>query len=397
MTPPSGRGLPEALERAATALPADSGDIRPANGDPIQLHRVLGPEAATRVLQWLLENEPVDGGRLADAWAEKPDLDPTPLLEVDERNLPKVAKKALRRAQHRLRSRGLAVDRPGAEKVVATLGRVEDELGVAVLTPVDPRGIRVAYLVEGNPSGGARVFEVMLDEERGIVGFEAFNTGRSKARRFVRELLQRDRRPPVEAPPDAVRTLIARVAGYQRSNRPAPRGFSEWRSRVANAPEGTLTPGEAVREVLGEVDPGCVAHAAELIRQRELGPWPPDTPALQSTAEKIVEIEKSDLVLSASARREQADRIIDEALAEIFVAPFAPRCAERFEEMGYVYWKWGRDDDARACLAAADAFRRPKPAEEPLARVMLEVLLAPVLGGLQEEASEEEDSLIVKP
>jgi hypothetical protein len=348
-------------------------------------------------LQWLLENEPVDGGRLADAWTERPDLDPTPLLEVDERNLPKVAKKALRRARHRLRSRGLAVAEPSAEKVVATLGRVEDELSVAVLTPLDPRGARIAYLVEGNPSGGARVFEVMLDEERGVVGFEAFNTGRSKARRFLRELVHRDRCPAVEASPDAVRALIARVAGYQLSNRPAPRGFSEWRSRVANAPEGTPTPGEAVREALGEVDPGHVERAVELIRQRELGPWPPENPALQTAAEKIVEIEKSELVLSASARRDQADRIIDEALAEIFVAPFAPRCAERFEEMGYVYWKWGRDDDARACLAAADAFRSRPPAEEPLARVMLEVLLAPVLGGLQEEASGEEDSLIVRP
>ena len=109
MSPPASVGLPEALERAATALPADSDGIRPANGDPRQLHRGLRPEAATRVLQWLLENEPIDGGCLANAWAEQPDLDPTPLLQVDEGRVSKVAKKALRRARHRLRSRGVAV------------------------------------------------------------------------------------------------------------------------------------------------------------------------------------------------------------------------------------------------------------------------------------------------
>jgi hypothetical protein len=166
---------------------------------------------------------------------------------------------------------------------------------------------------------------------------------------------------------------------------------------VTAAPEGTPTPGEAVRETLGEVDPGCLERAAELLRQREIGPWPPENPALQTAAEKIVEIEKSELVVSASARREQADRIIGEALVEIFVEPFAPRCAERFEEMGYVYWKWGRDDDARACLAAADAFRGPAPADQPLARIMLEVLLGPVLDRLEEGTGGEEDSLIVKP
>jgi hypothetical protein len=397
MSSPSGVGLPEALERAATALRADSDDIRRANGDPTQLQRLLRPEAATRVLQWLLENEPVCGGRLANAWTEEPDLDPVPLLEVVEDRLPKAAKKALRRAQHRLRSRGVAVAEKGAEKVVATVGRVEDELSAAALTPVDPRGARIAYLVEANPSGGARIFEVMLDEERGVVEFEVYSTGRSKVRRFLRELVQRESRPAVEASPDAVRALIARVAGYQRSNRPAPRGFSEWRSRVTAAPEGTPTPGEAVRETLGEVDPGCLERAAELLRQREIGPWPPENPALQTAAEKIVEIEKSELVVSASARREQADRIIGEALVEIFVEPFAPRCAERFEETGYVYWKWGRDDDARACLAAADAFRGPAPADQPLARIMLEVLLGPVLDRLEEGTGGEEDSLIVKP
>jgi hypothetical protein len=361
MSPPSNVGLPEALERAAMALPADSDEIRPANGDPTQLHRLLRPEAATRVLQWLLENEPVDGGHLANAWAEEPDLDPAPLLQV------------------------------------ATLGHVEDELNAAVLTPVDPRGARIAYLVEGNPSGGARIFEVMLDEERGVVGFELYSAGRSKVRRFLRELTHRDRQPAVEAPPDAVRALIARVSGYQRPDRPAPRGFSEWRSRVVTAPEGTATPGEAARRALGEIDPGQVERAAELVRQRELGPWPPENPALQTAAEKIVEIEKSELVVSASARREQADRIIDELLAEIFAEPFATRCAERFEEMGYVYWKWGRDGDARACLAAADAFRSAGLAAQPVARAMLEVLLAPVLGRLEEKAGGEEDSLIVKP
>ena len=34
MSPAESIGLPEALERAATALPADADAIRPANGDP---------------------------------------------------------------------------------------------------------------------------------------------------------------------------------------------------------------------------------------------------------------------------------------------------------------------------------------------------------------------------
>jgi hypothetical protein len=53
--------------------------------------------------------------------------------------------------------------------------------------------------------------------------------------------------------------------------------------------------------------------------------------------------------------------------------------------MEYVYWKWGREEDAGACLAAANAFRSEAAVKRPIARAMLEVLLTPVLDKLDEE------------
>lgn len=382
MTPDPGVGLPEALERAASALPADADDIRPANGDPIQLRRLLDDGAAERVLRWLLANEPAAGGQLADAWAEDPDCDPAVLLAVDPAELPKPAKKALRRARHRLRSRGVAVAESAAPRVVATIGRVEEELDAAAVTPLDPRGSRVVYLVAGNPSGGARIFEIMLDEERGVLACEVYAAPRGKARRFLREM-SRGKLPAVEAPADAVRALVARVAGHQPGTRPLPRSFVEWRSRVAAAPEGALAPGAIARAALGTAAPELVDRAVAMIRERELGPWPPENPALAETAEKIVALGESELVVSAAARAEQVDGIVDDAIGRIFESGFAARLAERFEESAYVQWKLGRDEDARACLAAADAFRGELQQHRPLARAMLDVLLAPAVGALE--------------
>jgi hypothetical protein len=65
-------GLPEALERAASALPALADAIRPANGDPDQLANVLGDDDARAVLAWLLEHESGAGGELALPWASRP-------------------------------------------------------------------------------------------------------------------------------------------------------------------------------------------------------------------------------------------------------------------------------------------------------------------------------------
>jgi hypothetical protein len=382
MSPAGSIGLPEALERAATALPADAGAIRPANGDPFRLRGLLDVEAAARVLQWLLENEPSAGAQLADDWSDDPELDPAPLLQIDASRLSKLARKALRRAHHRLRSRGVEIAEAAGEKVVATLAKVEETLSAAIVTEIDPRGARMVYLVDPNPAGGSRIFEVMIDEERGVGGFEVYSASQGKVKRFLQSLTRRSERPAVEVARESARALIARAASRQSATRSAPRGFSEWRGRIAAGAEGAATPGSLAREALGEIDAGAVARAAELVREREIGPWPPEGPALQATAEKLVEIEKSELEVTGEARSEQIDGILAAGLPEVYGERCASRSAERFEETAYVFWKWGRDDDARACLAAADAFARGAAADNPVARALIEVLLSPVLNRL---------------
>ena len=102
MSPPMDIGLPEALERAAIALSADADAIRPANGDPSQLIELLDVEGATRVLEWLLANEPSAGCELAEAWIDDSESSAEPVLRANPDGLPKSARKALRRARHRL-------------------------------------------------------------------------------------------------------------------------------------------------------------------------------------------------------------------------------------------------------------------------------------------------------
>ena len=46
-----------------------------------------------------------------------------------------------------------------------------------------------------------------------------------------------------------------------------------------------------------------------MLAQSALGPWPPENPALQEMAEKIVELEKSEVESSDAARRERVDGI----------------------------------------------------------------------------------------
>jgi hypothetical protein len=119
---------------------------------------------------------------------------------------------------------------------------------------------------------------------------------------------------------------------------------------------------------------------------------------LEKVAERISELAKSPLVVSPAARRERAQTLLAEAQAEVFAEPVAAHTAQRFAESAYVLWKTGREQDAKACLAAAQSFGAGPLAENPVARALLESVLASVLAGLDEAAPREaEPSLLVKP
>jgi hypothetical protein len=393
-----GLGLAEALERAASALREHARAIRPANGDPARLLEALGPEAGAAVLAWLLANEPADGEELAAAWAEDEGAGVAALRGVDAGALPKDARKRLRRVLHALRSRGVEVPAAEPGPVVAKLPPLEDTLSASFVSPVDPRGGRVVYLVEPHPSGGARLFELMLDADLGIAAFEVYQTGRSQVRRFLRQIARNAEFAAVEAPRDAVRALVDRAAAAQPADRPLPRGFAEWRAHLAVPPPGARTPGELAAEALGaELSPERVRRAVELVRSREIGPWPPPAEALQGLAERLLESAKGQIVVAAPIRRQQVARTLDEGVASLYAGALAGRTATCFRETAYVLWKAGREQDARAALAGALAFDAGPEASAGIARAILEVTLAPVLERIEQEiAGEEEGSRLVK-
>lgn len=389
---PAAIGLAEALERAASALPGDADAIRPANGDPVQLARMLDEAAARRVLLWLLTSEPAAGEELASEWAEDPEGVGRVVLSIDLEGLPKPARKALRRVLHRLRSQGVTVPEAVRPPVVATLPPVDDELHEGRVSALDPRGFRVVYLAMDHPGGGVRLFETVIDELRGVADFEVYNTGRSRIRRLFKEFEQAGGRRAAQAPPDAVRALLARAAQAQPDARPLPRGFREWRSRLTEPGQDPRTPGEIAREALA--DPGAdldeaLARVAQWIEGGSLGPWPPLPEPAREVAERIAEAGKGVLVLSEGTRREQVERALDQTLESLFDADFRETTARRLDESAYVMWKTGREEDARAALRAADAFRQRPASENPVARAMLEQLFAPVLSEARAEPGSE--------
>jgi hypothetical protein len=353
----------------------------------------LEPADRVAVLTWLLSHEPDAGAELASAWCDE-ESGLQALFGVEEAALAKAGRKALRRVLHGLRARGIAPPPPPPRRVVATLPRVEEAIEAAFFSPIDPSGARVAYLVESAAGAGTHIFEMVLDEERGVVEFSAYTATRGEARRFVRTALSRQGSPTIEVAADSLRALVARIAAGQPSDRAFPRAFAEWRSRVTSHAADARTPGELAREGLRELSHDTGKRAAELVVSGELGPWPAPPPVLRKAAEALQEAMKSRLIVSGAQRRDRTEAALKEAIALIFDPARTERTAARLEETAYILWKRGKEDDARSCLAAARGLRESSAADQPVARALVETTLGPVLEKLREE---EQSSLIVKP
>jgi hypothetical protein len=270
---------------------------------------------------------------------------------------------------------------------VVTLARVEEEIAGAYVSAIDPTGTRIAYFLEPHPNGGVRVFEVVFDDARGIGGFRVLQAARGNARRFLKDLAAENKGAAEELPASSVRAVVARAAQRQPADRPLPRGFAEWRSRVAVAPEGTLLPGEIAEAALGaRVQPDDLRAAVKLVEEGRLGPWPPLREQLLPILERVRADLASPLVISGAAQAARLEDRLTEALSAVYDADASALAAHRCRESAFSFWRSGDETAARACLAAARAFASASPAENPVARALLARVLQPAFEALVRES-----------
>jgi len=349
--------LPESLEHAASELPNLSDRIRPANGDPHRLLTELEGDQAVELLGWILRHEPGVAEDLVDAWGET-EAGTSVLLAQPETDLPKSARKLLRKAHHRLRSQGYevaprktAADAPAVRRIAGP----EDRWQAAHLSLPDFRGARMGYLVQPHPAGGARLFEIRFDEGRGILDFKVYNAGRSKVRGFLRSLTGSHARHLFEVDPEALCALVRRASLAQPADRPLPTGFVEWRSRLfPESLEAADTPGTRARRALVGHPSSATAleDVLEEVRAGRLGPWPPGTAWV---GERMEQGRAGLAGLTGEAREKAIEAWLEQASVALAEHGGPGLIARHLEEMAWIRWRDERPDEARALIAVADA------------------------------------------
>ncbi len=331
--------LAEALERAASDLPAYADEIRPANGDPYALLSSLSEEGAGCLLTYLLTEEPDAAAELCGDWIDS-EAGVQAMAAQTEAGLPKPGRKVLRRIHHRLRTSGIEIVSAAPEPVVARLGKVEEDFAEGFVSLPDHTGVQVAFLVESRPNRSARIYEVLLDPGLGIRKFTSFETSRSEAKQFLRSARAAKNETLVPVSAQALRALYARSAALQGEKDPLPRAYIEWRHRF-EVPASTETPGEEALSALAEqglpAEDEAQLGAVEVLER--FGPWGPTDADLLKDA-----LEAAGGLSGEEAVREAGKVLLSEAVSASLAA--------RFREASYVFWKQGEEKHSKSCQLA---------------------------------------------
>lgn len=373
--------LAESLERAATELSGLADQIRPANGDPHSLLEELNTEEAGELLAWILKEEPEAAEELIHVWGEA-EAGARVLLVVEDDGIAKAGRKLLRKAKHRLRSQGIQVAAP--ERPTRSTHRVsgeKDRWQVAHVSTPDFRGARVGYLVDSHPAGGARLFEIRFDDSRGILDFKLYNAGRSKVRGFLRSLTEGSGQRLFEVGRDPLRALVRRASLAQPIDRPLPTSFVEWRSRLFSKDlETASTPGNLVREALGEGSKGVAETTLADIREGRLGPWPPKTSWVADWMAKGREATEN---LEGEARATAIDEWLDQVTESLGEETDPKLLSQHLDEMAWIRWQSEAESEARDLLAASDAVSKDEAGLKTVNRARTEGLFSAFLAELR--------------
>jgi hypothetical protein len=378
--------LPESLERAASELSDLADQIRPANGDPQRLLEELRAAEAGQLLAWILNEEPESANELIQAWGEI-DGGADILLALPDEGIAKAGRKLLRKARHRLRSKGIEAATPEPPRTTTRrVGGSADRWQAAHVSTPDFRGERVAYLVDSHPAGGARLFEVRFDESRGILDFKIYNAGRSKIRGFLRSLTAGTGRRLFEVDRDPLRALVRRASLAQPIDRPLPTAFVEWRSRLFSEDlEKQPTPGDLVRAALGgnakakDSADGIEATMAE-IREGQLGPWPPKTEWVGAWMTKARESTES---LEGEARAKAIDSWLEQVSGALAKETDPVLLARHLDEAAWVRWQSDSEVGARALLELSESLPKGDEVMSRFSRARVEGLFSRFLTELR--------------
>jgi hypothetical protein len=268
----------------------------------------------------------------------------------------KTAQKAIKKALHRLKAQGIAVDEAPSRARVVGLG--VHRLEKCLASHIDAIGDRIIWMIRTKPFGGYNIAYVVINYGTGIK--HAFGLQASK-----REL------PELLAKAQEFSTLIELEPTYCQ--------YQLALAQQMNLDTGTPVPEEyfALRDIIGEsrttFDTAIIYaalseedrreahaythHAPDLLDVPEFAGWTLPETVIQRFGNQLRDLEESQIIVSEAVQRERTREIYAQATEQALSAASRHVMRLRLEEMAYYLLCTERRREALWAVAAAQSLQ----------------------------------------
>jgi hypothetical protein len=319
-------------------------------------------EAGTAAVPLLARAGEAGAAPLADAAVAELNALPdaaaaTALARLAESVPDKERRKAARRALFRLRSQGiqpLAGASPPRAAPAAVL-QPRATLYRAVASQIDGLGSRALSLYADRPLGGAYLFSILLND---IVGMKDFFARDSTRKRLAarEEEMREQAGALVDLPIPYAQWLIQEALALNaESGFAVPLEYRHWQDVIGTPPQPYERPlaYEEVSRFEVKMRPELLEHSPELFEEEEVEHWLLGYRDVQKYAAELRRAAESRLVLTPESDEQRAERVLAQAIREVFTAPQRRGLQRRLEETAYIFLRTERPQAAKLAIAAA--------------------------------------------
>lgn len=273
----------------------------------------------------------------------------------------KDARKAARRALHRLRSAGIAVAVPvPAEPGPAPAREPEGSQPLrALVSAADGVGSRLLWLAYERPGGGLLTFNLVLNDIVGVKDMLVEETTRRRFERRLDEWVERTGNTTTDIPFEYALSLVAEgLALNAESGFPVPRELVIHRAQLGELPPPPTSAliHQHVSRGQAFLMPSLVEESVRLLdEQPEMAGWLFSYGEVERFMREYRQAEESRLILTSEPPEVRRERVLDSAMDALFTPAVRRGLRRRLEETAYIFWQSGRERAARQAVAAAFA------------------------------------------
>jgi hypothetical protein len=313
----------------------------------------------------------------------------------------KKVRKIIKRSLYRLKSKGIAVEEILYNQEGPVLRPLQADPKEGFASGIDFLGHRLLWLVIPHPGRGLTVMHGIISDVQGFVDFSRDEMTRKEFRSFFEEVQEKNPFPFVTMEPSYVAFLFTQA--YQINLEQRGTSFQNYlhaKSEIESIKKEHTKP--LIYSTLQADDLAgddlMLRKGGDLLKADVFHSWRIEEEQIQSYADEVWEAEGSKIVLNPAQKEVRFQGIYQKALTELFSGERRFLYQRRLEEMAYVLFKLGREEEAKISLSMAMDLEKPLNPIQP--NPFLFQLVTKSIFSLLSEAYEKKSkelSLIVKP